>query len=90
MNMTYRFFVSREGVPLRLWMLGVNLLSGGHKDEYVMDYFGYKVGVVWVGGWMSGWVFEYMMDYFGCKVYVCGWVGGFLGVRWWVCGWWVR
>lgn len=26
--MRYRFYVTRDGVPLRLWMLGTNLYTG--------------------------------------------------------------
>ena len=27
--MKYRFYVTRQGAPLRLWMMGTNLYSGG-------------------------------------------------------------
>jgi hypothetical protein len=43
MNMTYRFFVSPKGIPLQLSMLGINLYTGGHKDEYVATYTKYEV-----------------------------------------------
>lgn len=42
MDMTYRMYVSEEGHPLRLWQLGANLYSGGHKDIYVSDYYNFK------------------------------------------------
>ncbi len=44
--MRYEFYADKHGVPIKLWMLGINLLTGGHKDEYIMDYYDYKVG--WV------------------------------------------
>lgn len=28
-EMKYRFYATRDGVPLRLWMMGTNLYSGG-------------------------------------------------------------
>ena len=28
-EMKYRFYVTRQGAPLRLWMMGTNLYSGG-------------------------------------------------------------
>ncbi|GAB4818605.1 hypothetical protein N2152v2_005651 [Parachlorella kessleri] len=46
MTMKYQFYASQDGVPLKLWMLGINLLSGGHKDEYVMEYYDYKPGEI--------------------------------------------
>ncbi|KAI3428334.1 hypothetical protein D9Q98_006714 [Chlorella vulgaris] len=43
-EMRYRFYVTREGAPLRLWMRGTNLYTGGHKDEYIATYRNYKPG----------------------------------------------
>ena len=52
MPMVYRFWVDPAGpTPLRLWMLGVNLYTGGHKDIYVAEYSDFLVG--WVGGWVG-------------------------------------
>ncbi|PSC69765.1 Counting factor associated D [Micractinium conductrix] len=45
-QMTYKFYVTREGAPLRLWMLGTNLYSGGHKDEYIATYYDWQPGPV--------------------------------------------
>ena len=42
MDMRYRFFVTSDGTPLRLWMMGANLYSGGHKDEYVAYFYDYE------------------------------------------------
>ena len=45
MPMVYRFWVDPAGpAPLRLWMLGVNLYTGGHKDVYIAEYSDFKVG----------------------------------------------
>lgn len=41
--MTYRFSVSPKGIPLQLSMLGINLYTGGHKDEYLATYTKYEV-----------------------------------------------
>lgn len=38
--------MTRAGVPLRLHMLGTNLYSGGHKDEYVATFYDYKAGAI--------------------------------------------
>jgi cathepsin L len=41
MAMSYTFCASADGHPRALRMLGVNLLTGGHKDEYVATYYNY-------------------------------------------------
>ena len=47
MEMRYRMFVdAASGAPLQLWMLGVNLLTGGHKDLYIIDYYNFTAGGV--------------------------------------------
>jgi hypothetical protein len=39
MTMSYRFLADAStGFPLVLWMLGVNLYTGGHKDNYVATF----------------------------------------------------
>lgn len=46
MEMTYKFYMDLEGVPLELWMMGVNLYTGGHKDEYVATFYDWQVGPI--------------------------------------------
>ncbi|KDD75475.1 papain family cysteine protease, partial [Helicosporidium sp. ATCC 50920] len=41
MKQTYRMYVSADGTPLRLWQLGTNLYTGGHKDVYISDFYDY-------------------------------------------------
>ena len=42
MDMRYRFYADKDGNPLELNMLGVNLYTGGHKDLYIAYYHDYK------------------------------------------------
>eukprot|EP00890_Picochlorum_soloecismus_P001827 jgi/Picsp_1/2645/NSC_00875-R1_cathepsin l len=37
----YKFYMTRDQVPLRFHMLGTELFGGAHFDEWVMDYRGY-------------------------------------------------
>lgn len=30
-EMKYRFYATRDGIPLRLWMMGTNLYSGARR-----------------------------------------------------------
>ncbi|KAL6776200.1 hypothetical protein ACKKBG_A20235 [Auxenochlorella protothecoides x Auxenochlorella symbiontica] len=47
MAMEYRMYVDpATSAPLQLHQLGTNLLTGGHKDEYVLDYYDYAPGAV--------------------------------------------
>jgi len=38
----YKFYMTRDQVPLRFHMLGTELFGGAHFDEWVMDYSGYE------------------------------------------------
>lgn len=42
MEMRYRFYADRDGNPLELNMLGINLYTGGHKDLYIAYYYDYE------------------------------------------------
>ena len=42
MEMRYTFYTDFDGLPVELNMLGVNLYTGGHKDNYVAYYYGYE------------------------------------------------
>ena len=36
----------QDGTPLRLYMWGANLFTGGHFDAYIVDYYDYKPGAI--------------------------------------------
>ena len=40
----YRFYVSLDDAPVRLWMHGNDALSGAHFDEWIVDYQRYVPG----------------------------------------------
>lgn len=44
MPMAYKFYVTPDGTPVRLYQLGVNLYTGGHRDEYISDFGNWTVG----------------------------------------------
>lgn len=42
---TYTFYIGTADItPLRLYMWGKNLFTGGHYDAYIVDYYGYTPG----------------------------------------------
>ena len=41
----YRFYVSLDNKPVRLWMRGNDEITGSHFDEYIVDYKRYKPGM---------------------------------------------
>jgi hypothetical protein len=43
---SYTFYVSPEGHPLRLYMMGFNIMAGSHFDEYLLDFHSFKPGRV--------------------------------------------
>lgn len=44
MEMHYTFYTNaKDGSPVRLVMHGINLYTGGHKDEYIADFYDFKV-----------------------------------------------
>lgn len=38
--------VLQDGTPLRLYMWGKNLFTGGHFDAYIVDYYDYQPGSI--------------------------------------------
>ena len=38
--------VLQDGAPLRLYMWGKNLFTGGHFDAYIVDYYDYQPGSI--------------------------------------------
>lgn len=40
----YNFYVTAEGVPVRLHMFGQDMFSGSHFDTYIVDYQLYRPG----------------------------------------------
>lgn len=38
----YKFYVTKDGIPLRLHCLGNELFGGAHYDEWVIDYISYS------------------------------------------------
>ncbi|GLC60494.1 hypothetical protein PLESTB_001620000 [Pleodorina starrii] len=43
---SYQFYISPNGFPLRLYMMGRNLVTGGHYDEYLWEFTRFKPGPV--------------------------------------------
>ena len=44
MDMHYTFYTDyKSGDPVRLVMVGINLYTGGHKDEYLADFFNFEI-----------------------------------------------
>lgn len=41
----YNFYVTAEGMPVRLHMFGQDMFSGSHFDTYIADYHLYRPGV---------------------------------------------
>ena len=41
----YRFYISLDNKPVRLWMHGKDAITGSHLDEYVADYKRYVPGM---------------------------------------------
>lgn len=43
----YDFYLdANQSAPVKLHMWGVNLYTGGHFDEYVVNYYNYKPGPI--------------------------------------------
>lgn len=42
----YKFYVTPDGVPIKLHMFGINYMTGSHFDEYVYDFEFLKAGPV--------------------------------------------
>lgn len=40
----YSLYTSPKGNPLRLYMMGFNILAGSHFDEYLLDFMSFKAG----------------------------------------------
>lgn len=43
---TYTFYTTPQGRPVRLYMMGVNILSYSHFDEYLVDFSTFKPGPI--------------------------------------------
>ena len=43
---SYTFYVDPEGHPLRLYMMGFNIMAGSHFDEYLIDFHSFKPGQI--------------------------------------------
>eukprot|EP00879_Flechtneria_rotunda_P007527 GHRR01007896.1.p1 GENE.GHRR01007896.1~~GHRR01007896.1.p1 ORF type:complete len:555 (+),score=166.79 GHRR01007896.1:1913-3577(+) len=41
---TYTFYTTPEGTPVRLYMMGYNVMAGSHFDEYLVDFTGFEIG----------------------------------------------
>lgn len=43
---TYTFYTTPEGLPVRFYMMGFNIMAASHFDEYLVDFTSFKPGPI--------------------------------------------